>query len=176
VGGIKTRFKYTKSAPVSYGLTPAEILMATDEELNALISVKHYAPYRRGGLGLQGRGFGRRLRDLKDRVGSRKWGDDMPAESRRRACSFPGGANTIALGVRSEPKKRAGKKERQRKAAEAADAGEEQAETAGLLAAVAGKRKREEQEPPVEAAAAAAAPADGEGKKKRRKKKKTAEA
>jgi protein KRI1 len=91
VGGIKTRFKYTKSAPVSYGLTPAEILMATDEELNALISVKHYAPYRRGGLGLQGRGFGRRLR-LKDRVGSRSGATTCRRKSRRRACSFPGGS------------------------------------------------------------------------------------
>ncbi|KAL1412555.1 Kinetochore protein Spc24 [Vanrija albida] len=179
VGGIKTRFKYTKSAPVSYGLTPAEILMATDEELNALISVKHYAPYRRGGLGLQGRGFGRRLRDLKDRVGSRKWGDDMPAESKKKGPHVPGrGANSVALGVRSEPKKRAGKKERQRKAAEAATAGGEEPETAGLLAAVSGKRKREEvqevQEVQVPVAAGGDGGEGGEGKKKRRKKKKGA--
>jgi len=45
-GGIKTRFKYTKVAPNSYGLTDEEIMYTEDKLLNQFVSMKKLAPYR----------------------------------------------------------------------------------------------------------------------------------
>lgn len=160
IGDLRTRFKYTKSAPQSFGLSPAEILMATDEELNELVSLKHLAPYRRGGLGSAGRGLGQRVRHLKSRLSERKWGDEMPEEkkkpARRKKNAGGEGANAIPLGD-GRPGKRLGKKERMKLQAAAASAEEP----------AAGKRKRE-----VDAEPAAEPAGTGDGKKKRRKKKK----
>jgi protein KRI1 len=47
VGDLPTRFKYVPVRPHGYSLTPVEILMATDQELNEYMSVKKYAPYRK---------------------------------------------------------------------------------------------------------------------------------
>ncbi|KAF8802648.1 Krr1-domain-containing protein, partial [Phlegmacium glaucopus] len=46
VGGLPTRFRYVPVQPQNYALTPVEILLATDQELNEYVSVKKYAPYR----------------------------------------------------------------------------------------------------------------------------------
>ena len=43
---MPTRFHYTSTAPENYGLTPAEILLATDAELNSYVGLKKLAPYR----------------------------------------------------------------------------------------------------------------------------------
>lgn len=43
---IPTRFYYTSTAPENYGLAPAEILLATDTELNSYVGLKKLAPYR----------------------------------------------------------------------------------------------------------------------------------
>ena len=43
---MSTRFKYVPVQPQNYALTPVEILLATDQELNNYVSVKKYAPYR----------------------------------------------------------------------------------------------------------------------------------
>ncbi|KAK7691350.1 hypothetical protein QCA50_004746 [Cerrena zonata] len=48
VAGIPTRFKYTKVQPQTFALTPEEILLATDAELNQYMGIKKYAPYRKG--------------------------------------------------------------------------------------------------------------------------------
>ncbi|KAF8625368.1 hypothetical protein AX15_005419 [Amanita polypyramis BW_CC] len=48
VGGRATRFRYIPTKPDSFALTPVEILMATDQELNQYTSIKKYAPYRHG--------------------------------------------------------------------------------------------------------------------------------
>jgi protein KRI1 len=178
IGDLRTRFKYVKSAPVSFGLTPYEILMATDAELNEIASVKFLAPYRRGGLGTAGRGLGQRVRSLKAKIADRKWGDEMPEENdkkkRRRTGAnkdAAGGANAIPLGD-GAPKKRLGKKERHRAHAEGGDEADASA-AAPAAAPAGGKRKREDEEaaaPPP----AAATEGSGEGKKKRRKKKKAA--
>ncbi|KAJ3339899.1 hypothetical protein HDU93_007673 [Gonapodya sp. JEL0774] len=45
-GDLATRFKYTTTSTESFGLTPVEILLADDKELNELISLKKLAPYR----------------------------------------------------------------------------------------------------------------------------------
>ncbi|KAL1916494.1 uncharacterized protein VTP21DRAFT_5685 [Calcarisporiella thermophila] len=46
VGDQPTRFKYRQVKPASYGLTPVEILLADDQELNEFVSLKKIAPYR----------------------------------------------------------------------------------------------------------------------------------
>ncbi|KAG0739839.1 hypothetical protein G6F57_011656 [Rhizopus arrhizus] len=45
-GDVFTRFKYTKTEPDNYGLTPEEILLAEDTELNKYVGIKQLAPYR----------------------------------------------------------------------------------------------------------------------------------
>ena len=108
IGDTATRFKYTRSAPVDLGLTPVEILLATDAELNLLAPVKHIAPYRRGGMGRTGQGLGRRIRDLKSQLKRRRWGEEEEAESQeagnnqhQRFVRQPGsGANTDEMGTK----------------------------------------------------------------------------
>lgn len=84
--------------PQQYGLTPAEILVATDAELNQYIGVKKYAPYRKGGTWDQSRG--ERLKELKDKLKTK-----MPSDNFRNAGADEG---------ERPAKKRKGKKERQK--------------------------------------------------------------
>ena len=44
VGGIPTRFKYYQTEKTDFGLTPEEILLADDQELNEFVSLKKLAP------------------------------------------------------------------------------------------------------------------------------------
>ncbi|KIR81491.1 protein KRI1 [Cryptococcus gattii E566] len=83
IDDMPTRFKYTPSAPASFGLTPVEILLATDDELNKLVTMKGIAPYRKGGIGMQGKGLGKRVRELKDKLRERRWGEE-PSQSKSR--------------------------------------------------------------------------------------------
>ncbi|KAF9219815.1 hypothetical protein BS17DRAFT_821454 [Gyrodon lividus] len=48
---MPTRFHYISTVPDNYGLTPAEILLAADSDLNSYVGLKKIAPYRvdRGG-------------------------------------------------------------------------------------------------------------------------------
>lgn len=180
IGDLKTRFKYVKSSSSSFGLSPAEILLATDAELNELMSVKALAPYRRGGLGRAGYGLGRRVRDLKAKLRDRKWGEEVEEPSKQQQKKkAPGGvgSNAIPLGPKKvdgegRPGKRLGRKERMKlKTAAGEDVEGEQASGVGE------KRKRSESVvESTEPAADAAAEGDAEKKKKRRKKKKAAAA
>lgn len=43
---IYTRFKYTKVKDFDFGLTNEEILLLNDKELNKLVSLRKYKPYR----------------------------------------------------------------------------------------------------------------------------------
>ncbi|OMH82764.1 Protein KRI1-like protein [Zancudomyces culisetae] len=45
-GNIPTRFKYHNSKSIDYGLTPAEILLADEKDLNEYYSLKKLAPFR----------------------------------------------------------------------------------------------------------------------------------
>lgn len=177
IGDMPTRFKYARTAPSSFGLTPVEILLATDAELNAIASVKHIAPYRQGGLGMAGKGLGKRVRELKDELRARKWGEEnlnqgqsqanKGAGARARDSGWPRkGGEGSSEGKR--PGKRMGKKERMKAKAAAGVVGETSAENAGE------KRK----EAPSKAASApeqrheggeGADGGEGERKKKRRK-------
>ncbi|KAH8080203.1 hypothetical protein HD553DRAFT_317672 [Filobasidium floriforme] len=123
IGDLPTRFKYQKAAPQDYGLTPAEILLATDAELNQFLGMKHYAPYRHGsGVGAAGRGMRDRLKELKAKLAKRKWGevpeDEEATGGRSRDQGW--GQNKGGQGSSAGPaKKRKGKKERQKQAAAA---------------------------------------------------------
>jgi len=93
VAGIPTRFKYTTTAPQAFGLTPTEILMADDKDLNQYMGIKKYAPYRKGGNWDGQRP--ERLKEFRDKLSSRK-------------------ANKNGEDGEVQVKKRKGKKERQK--------------------------------------------------------------
>ncbi|CAK9783244.1 hypothetical protein CC85DRAFT_310258 [Cutaneotrichosporon oleaginosum] len=190
VGGLRTRFKYTRTAPQSFGLTPAEILLATDAELNSLVSIKHMQPYRRGGLGRAGVGLGRKVRDLKAKLARRRWGEEGergaeagPSKSFHIERQGPAGANAQPLGERrstedgaGRPGKRLGKKERQKRKAAAAEAGEaHDVPSQAQQAEPSVKRRKVEEAPAPASPIVELAEGAGEGKKRRRKKKKNAE-
>lgn len=117
-----------KGSANNYGLSPVEILLATDAELNEVLGLKHYAPYRHGsGVGAAGRGMGKRLGELKSKLSKRKWGeeievdkkgfgkdDDRPRDSGYKSRENNGFAKDSDAVPSGPPKKRAGKKERQR--------------------------------------------------------------
>ncbi len=118
IGDIPTRFKYTHSAPTNFGLSAVEILLATDAELNTIAPVKTLAPYRRG-IGMSGKGIGKRIRDLRDELKRRRWGQDAPTPPRWQSNDGTGtGANDLPMGRRREGEagerkgKRLGRKER----------------------------------------------------------------
>ncbi|KAJ7125265.1 KRI1-like family C-terminal-domain-containing protein [Mycena epipterygia] len=165
VGGMPTRFHYTSVAPQTFALTPAEILLAKDSELNEYMSVKKYAPYRADNKAGWDKTRGERLRDLKGKVKERMGMRGLDVEPQGRDGQVK--------------KKRKGKKERMKEKGVDADAegglpetesvkeGSNGAGDAGL------KRKRDAEDAGDAADADANQTAEG-GKKKRRRKKKDA--
>ncbi|KAF7362375.1 Kri1-C domain-containing protein [Mycena venus] len=155
VGGLPTRFHYTSVAPQKFGLSPVEILLAKDSELNEYMSVKKYAPYRADNKAGWDKNRNERLRELKGKVKERMGGADVEEHGRDGQVK----------------KKRKGKKERMKEkglaeaegAAEGAKAEANGAEDKGV------KRKRDATEDVVDAGE----PPEG-GKKKRKRKKKDA--
>jgi protein KRI1 len=122
---MPTRFKYTRSKPTAFGLTPAEILLATDKELDAIAGLRHIAPYRKQGLGMQGRGISKRIYDLKQKLKERKWGEEMEADedgktrTMSRDAGWSGkrkasGEDKDEGGEGTRKKKRLGKSQRKR--------------------------------------------------------------
>jgi protein KRI1 len=100
---MPTRFKYTTVPPDHFSLTPAEVLMATDRELNEYVSIKRMAPYKNKAAWDKERVA--KLKALKETINGRTWGG-VPVEELSRNES---GAN----GQDGKPaKKRKGKKER----------------------------------------------------------------
>ncbi|KAG6897712.1 hypothetical protein C0992_011922 [Termitomyces sp. T32_za158] len=101
VGGLPTRFKYTPVQSDNFALTPVEILMATDQELNEYVSIRKFAPYRQAMKWDSKRN--ERLKELKSRI-----------TERTGSGGFEG--SSVGNGVDGERpvKKRKGKKERMR--------------------------------------------------------------
>lgn len=95
---MPTRFKYTKVQPQAYALSPVEILLATDAELNQYMGIKKYAPYRKDSSNWDKNRAGR-LTELKEKLAQRR--------------SKMGGNVDIPDVLSDKPvKKRKGKKER----------------------------------------------------------------
>ncbi|KAJ6631459.1 KRI1-like family C-terminal-domain-containing protein [Mycena sp. CBHHK59/15] len=153
VGDMPTRFHYTTVAPQNYALTPVEILLATDTELNEYMSVKKYAPYRGDTQGGWDKTRGDRLREFKTRLKERMGGLGEQAHEGE------------------VKKKRKGKKERMKSKVDPADAEEGGADGAADGSSL--KRKRDDAEPGA-GEDAEDGPAPEGGKKKRKRKKKSA--
>ncbi len=165
---MPTRFQYAKVDSQTFGLTPAEILMATDAELNSYMGIKKYAPYRKEGKGRTWDGQrGARLKELKDTLKERG----------------AGGAKAVEQAT-DKTKKRKGKKERMREKAAAAAEGEagvgEEVETEGTDNVHKEKRRKRKLEEEAAEAEESEDAADGAGeasrKRKRRRHRKTAAA
>jgi len=100
---MPTRFKYTTVPPDHFSLTPAEILMATDGELNQYMSVKRIAPYKNKAAWDKDRVA--KLKALKETINGRTWGG-VPVEELGR------NENSANSGNGKPAKPRKGKKER----------------------------------------------------------------
>ena len=142
---MQTRFRYAPVKPEAFALTPVEILLATDQELNEYMSIKKYAPYRKDFSWDKDRNA--KLRELKQRIAGRTGRAGMDA----------GGDRDV-----KPTKKRKGRKERM-KAKAAAEAVGNGAEDEALQL---GKRKLDD-----EAEDAPDAEAGTEKRKRRHKKK-----
>ncbi|CEL56581.1 Protein kri1 OS=Schizosaccharomyces pombe (strain 972 / ATCC 24843) GN=kri1 PE=1 SV=1 [Rhizoctonia solani AG-1 IB] len=103
VGDMPTHFRYSRVQPSTYGLTPGEILAATDAELNTYIGLKRLAPYQKDMFDHR---RPEKLKEFKKSLGARgaydAWGTEATGHSDARV------------------KKRKGKKERQKEKAIAA--------------------------------------------------------
>ncbi|RDB25162.1 Protein kri1 [Hypsizygus marmoreus] len=109
VGDMPTRFKYVPIQSQNFALTPVEILMATDQELNEYMSVKKYAPYRKEVKWDSTRND--RLKELKNKL------------SERVPSGFVAGSSRDGGGEKPA-KKRMGKKERMKRKAGTVEGGE----------------------------------------------------
>ncbi|KAG6886320.1 hypothetical protein C0993_006730 [Termitomyces sp. T159_Od127] len=109
VGGLPTRFKYTPVQSDNFALTPAEILMATDQELNEYMGIRKFAPYRQAMKWDSTRN--ERLKELKSKIVD------------RTGSGFEG--SSLQSGDRPV-KKRKGKKERMKMKAAGLDEEEKQ--------------------------------------------------
>jgi len=138
VGDLPTRFKYAKVAPSSFNLSAQEILLATDAELNSFLSLRKIAPYRQDDGAAKAGKQKKRLKELRDSLKNRKWGeelDEAQAErdaSRKRKYKEEGAKKRDkreAEGAAEAGPKKLGKSERKRRKLEkekaAADAGAE---------------------------------------------------
>ncbi|CAE6481089.1 hypothetical protein ACGC1H_005199 [Rhizoctonia solani] len=99
VGDMPTHFRYARVDPSTYGLTPVEILNATDAELNTYMGLKRLAPYRKDKFDYR---RPEKLKEFRNTLGARGVSDHKGAEGGERM------------------KKRKGKKERQKERAQAA--------------------------------------------------------
>lgn len=97
-----------------FDLTPAEILMATDAELNEVLGLRKIAPYREKGNGKPGKAKKKQLQELRQKLAKRKWGEEVDEEADAATGKRWKGTAQVDGQGRGEAKKRKGKKERQR--------------------------------------------------------------
>ncbi|KAK2462934.1 hypothetical protein APHAL10511_005132 [Amanita phalloides] len=128
VAGMPTRFRYVPIKPDAFALTPVEMLMATDKELNQYMSIKRYAPYQKGVKWDNMRN--ERLHELKQQISERMGGAGMDDVS-------GGGGHYSGVNGQGEKtaKKRKGRKERMKAKAAAAAALADGAEGSGNMVA-----------------------------------------
>ncbi|GAA5850066.1 hypothetical protein JCM8547_001001 [Rhodosporidiobolus lusitaniae] len=144
VGGVKTRFKYAKVQPQAFNLTAEEILLATDAELNAFMSLKKLAPYRMDSpawLKKEHEKQRKKVRELREVLKRRKWGEEVDEDEALKA-----------LEARKEKKRRYKEK----------DAG-------GAAAGGEGGEKKSNKRDAAAAAGEAGAAAEGEPPKKKKR-------
>ena len=134
---MPTRFKYVPIASQSFALTPAEILLATDQELNQFMSIKKYAPYRKESSWNKGRQ--EKLVEFKQQIHERaeEFGWDLgPSGGRSKQVDE-------SVNGEKAKKKRKGKKERMKmKAAAAGTAANDEDEDEDEPAKTGSKRGR----------------------------------
>lgn len=123
IGDMPTRFKYTQVPKASYGMSPVEILLADDKDLNEVVGVKHLQPYRREiGKPTKPHFLSKKVKGFRQKLASRY--DDGSGLSSAYASKVGTPADG---GEDGEKKKRKGKKQREmekkRKAEE--DAGDQ---------------------------------------------------
>ena len=136
VAGIPTRFKYVASAPQTFGLTAAELLMADDRDLNQYMGIKKYAPYRKG-ANWDGR-RPERLKEFREKLNTNKVnrnGEGGEVRAKRKGKKERQRAKAaVTEGTVPEPDEpRASGKEKKRKPEEPSE---------GLEASLPRKRKR----------------------------------
>ncbi|PWN38960.1 Krr1-domain-containing protein [Ceraceosorus guamensis] len=118
IGDQPTRFKYEPVAKTDYGLSAVEILLADDNELNGIVGLKHIQPYRRGRA--KPHDLNRRLKEFRSGL-QKRYGKDY-AQRGLGAVADP--SSTTTREAEERPRKRMGKKERnKRKAMEGDDEG-----------------------------------------------------
>lgn len=61
-------FKYILLVFVFFGFMFVEILLVIDDEFNKLVIMKGIVLYKKGGIGIQGKGLGKWVRELKDKL------------------------------------------------------------------------------------------------------------
>ncbi|KAJ1306158.1 hypothetical protein OPQ81_010869 [Rhizoctonia solani] len=103
VGDMPTHFRYARVEPSNYGLTPAEILTATDAELNTYMGLKRIATYRKDKFDHR---RPEKLKEFRKNLSTRGAYDNWAADASGQA--------------EERVKKRKGKKERQKEKAKAA--------------------------------------------------------
>ncbi|PWN35793.1 Krr1-domain-containing protein [Meira miltonrushii] len=113
IGDQPTRFKYTEVSKTDYGLTPVEILLADDAELNKVVSLKNFQPYRMGNSKRAPADLKNRLRDFRRGL--------YKGKRKEMAEQFGGSiyGNGEGTGANAIKPKKAGKRERERKKAAA---------------------------------------------------------
>lgn len=167
VAGMPTRFKYTKVQPQSFALSPVEILLATDAELNQYMGLKKLAPYRKDGSNWD-KNRNAKLKELKEKI-------------RQRGAALGAGEDITKVFPEKPTKKRKGKKERMREKAAAAlgvdlnEGGEQNDEQPEDEKATQAKEKKRKTPDEQSAAEDAAGMGESSSKRKRRRHKKTGE-
>ncbi|KAJ3508823.1 hypothetical protein NLJ89_g5548 [Agrocybe chaxingu] len=147
VGDLPTRFKYTTVKPQNFSLTPVEILLATDQELNEYMGVKRYAPYRRD---KETKHFTKskqeKLWEIKQKAAERSGGEEGEEAAPDADTAPAAGASTV--NGSSESQKKSKKRKRDHQADHAEDGNvpssvePETNGTLGVDAALKKKRKR----------------------------------
>ncbi|PLW51921.1 hypothetical protein PCANC_01954 [Puccinia coronata f. sp. avenae] len=116
IGDMPTRFKYTNTEAMDW-MTPEQILLATDAELNQVIGLKKLAPYRSASSDRKLAARKKKLKQLRKTLKTRKWGEALGNNNgQQQHASTSQSAAPPEQDESQQPptKKRKGKKERQK--------------------------------------------------------------